>query len=260
MSGPPVLRPMDYAELFNEGFDLYKRNFVLFTGIVAVVLIPYSLLSSLAGNSTWLSVLVAVIGYLPIVAASGAIVKAMADRYLGRETSIADAWRYVTRRTIPFLLTSMLGGLLVLGGMILFCVPGIIVAFWIFFLWSVMVVEDRYFRDAIARCRELAAGQYARILVIWVLTAFLYFGASLIMGLLIALPMIWMGTGAGVVALPIRVLQGVLTGVLQSVVTPLATVLSVLLYFDIRVRKEGFDIELLARDMGESAPGAGPAY
>ena len=32
----------------------------------------------------------------------------------------------------------------------------------------------------------------------------------------------------------------------------------VLLYFDVRVRKEGYDVELLAQEMGEGSAGSGP--
>jgi hypothetical protein len=38
-----------------------------------------------------------------------------------------------------------------------------------------------------------------------------------------------------------------------AISTPLQAALLTVLYFDLRVRKEGFDLELLAREMGAGA-------
>lgn len=49
-------------------------------------------------------------------------------------------------------------------------------------------------------------------------------------------------------------------GVLTSIVTtPLVAIISTLVYFDARIRQEGFDLEMMAADMARTAPGAAPA-
>ena len=35
-----ILRPLNYGDLFDEMFDLYKKNFLLFMGIVSLTYIP----------------------------------------------------------------------------------------------------------------------------------------------------------------------------------------------------------------------------
>lgn len=260
-----MLRPMEYGELFNEAFDLYKRNFALFFGIGAVVYIPYGLLSALATGSNLLSGLVGLGFIVPLVAAYGAIIKGLADRYLGRPTSIGEAWSYILRRIVPFFFTMVIAGLLVIGGFFLFCVPGIIAAFWIAFVVPVAVVEDRYYSAAIRRSRELAAGQWLRILVIGFLTWMIIWAVWLVIGSLVALLLgvqFWARGGAGAaedVAVGSRMAFEVLNGLLQAALTPITSLLVVLLYFDVRVRKEGYDIELLAQEMGELPPSAGPS-
>src|SRR2546421_4993726 len=85
MSEPRMLRPMDYGEILNEAFDLYKRNFGLFAGIGASVYIPYYLFTALGARYPIITVIASIIFYIPMAAANGAIIKALADRYLGRE-------------------------------------------------------------------------------------------------------------------------------------------------------------------------------
>jgi hypothetical protein len=266
MSEPRLLRQMEYGELFNEAFDLYKRNFLLLAGIGALVYVPYYLAAAfLAAYPLVLGIIVLVL-IMPFFAASGAVVKALADRYLGREATIAGSWRYILRRMVPYSLTGMLATLLITGGLVLFCVPGIIVAFWVYFVWAVMIVEDRYYTAAIRRSRELAAGQWLRIFVVVLLTLVLMMGIYLVIAIvagILMFPVLMRGGPAHSpeqLPMAFSMIQSLVSGVLQTVITPFTSVLSVLLYFDVRIRKEGFDIELLAQEMGEPPPGAGPAF
>jgi hypothetical protein len=256
---------MEYGELFNEAFDLYKRNFSIFFGIGAVVFIPFGLLSALAIRSQVGSALVNLIFLVPLVAAYGAIVKALADRYLGKPATIASSWSYILRRLAPYFFTMIVAGLLVTVGFFLLCVPGIIFAFWVAFVVPVIVVEDRYYWDAIQRSRELAAGQWMRIFVValltsimsWVISAAVMAIFGLILGVQIALSP-GMGQGAGMATGTLMAWQ-IAYGLIQAALTPITSLLVVLLYFDVRVRKEGYDIQLLAEEMGELPPGSGPS-
>jgi xanthosine utilization system XapX-like protein len=267
MREPRVLRPMEYGEFINEAFDLYKRDFSLFAGIGAIVYIPYSLFSALIPHFPVVAALGVLGLLLPVVAAQGAMIKALADRYLGREATIGGSWLYVLRRLVPYLITSFLAWLLVMVGFMMLCAPGIIFAFWIFLLPSIMIVEDRYYMEGFRRSRQLAAGMWERIFVIGLLTVALYMGVAVVAGVIV-------GVIAGVptaVSSPGRptmpaqmplwasILQGSLNAVLQSLLAPITSLLAVLLYFDIRVRKEGFDIELLAQEMDDSSTEGGPS-
>jgi hypothetical protein len=127
-----------------------------------------------------------------------------------------------------------------------------------------MVVEDRYYRDAIRRSRELAAGQWGRIVVVSLLTGLLTLGASVVTGVVAGLVEFTYSSptgpgGGGEAPLAVLLLEGLLNAGIQTVIAPLTTVLGVLLYFDVRVRKEGFDIDLLAQEMG-TLPSSGDPY
>jgi hypothetical protein len=254
---------LGYAEIFNEAFDLYKRNFVLFAGIGAVVYLPYALLSALAANAPLLKGLLALGLYLPSMAVNGAIVKALADRYLGRDATIGGSWRYLLRRLMPYLATSIRVGLMVGLGLLFFVIPGIFVAFNVFFVPAVMMVEDRYYREAMRRSGLLAAGQWGRIFVVGVLTLVLFAIVLVVVGVVeyglwsLLMPGSTPTEGAHV-PLWAALVQEILDAGAQIVLTPITSLLALLLYFDVRVRKEGFDVELLAQEMDEISPGVGP--
>jgi hypothetical protein len=293
MSEPRVLRPMEYGELFNEAFDLYKRNFLLFIGIGAVVYVPYSLVAVFLQRYPLVSVLLLLGLLIPMSAAGGATIKALADRYLGGEATIGASWSYVLRRLGRYLLTISLASLLLLATLVpaailaylaffpfrspvaiiayvlslpILCIPAIVVGFWIFFVLYVMIVEDRYYASAIRRSRELAAGQWLRIFLVTLLAGILAFGVSMITSTLMVILQFAFAPPSGPTGmpgnlpLPIALIQGLFNAALQTVIAPLTSVLGVLLYFDVRVRKEGFDVELLAREMGAAPLGGGPIF
>lgn len=281
MSERRVLRPMEYGEIFNEAFDLYKRNFPLLVGIGAVVYIPYAILSAFGVDSDLTQALVTVGFFVPLLAAYGAMVKALADRYLGEPVTIGGAWRYILRRLLPYMLTWMLVALVMAVIVAAFSVlvayaigargPGstviiallafvliLIAAFWLAFLPSVMVVEDRFYLAALRRSRDLSAGNWWRIFVVGVFTFMVAYGAMfvvlIIFGVFVGMRAVMTGdvgeTGAPGGMRGIMIGVHLIYGLLQAVLTPVMALPFVLLYFDVRVRKEGFDIELLAREMG----------
>jgi len=262
MKAPRPLRPLGYAELINEAFDLFKHNIVLLVGIGAVIYVAEGLLETLFVNSPgtkeWLSdgsnALPALVS-LPIT-------KAISDRYLGRESSILGAWRDTLRRLVPLLLTSLLALALVLVGFALFLVPGIFASMWVFFAWNVMLAEERYYWSALRRSRDLATGQWTRIFVVSLFALLISSLVLVYMGLLayaieeLITSVLHAAVGSGPhpaqsdrQAVGAEMLDQMIGAVLVAVVTPIPCLLTTLLYFDVRVRKEGLDVALLAQEI-----------
>jgi hypothetical protein len=280
---------MEYGEIFNEAFDLYKRNFLLLVGIGAVVYLPYAILTTLVLHSPTAQWLVMLGFAVPLCAAYGALVKALADSYLGEPVSIGEAWRYVMRRIVPLMLTYLIVasviGLVAIGfvffvtyavrdrgfgGAILITLVGLVLmvlaAFWLAFLPSVMIVEDRFYLAALRRSRELSKGNWARIFVVSLCAGIVAYGLmTVVVGLfavLIGVQTVMTGNAgaSGPPGAPRGLLIGMqlVTGTMQALLTPITVMPFVLLYFDVRVRREGYDVELLAREMGGLPPGAPP--
>ncbi len=148
--------------------------------------------------------------------------------------------------------------LLVVAGMLLLIIPAIIFAFWVAFTSEVVVLEAKSGSGAISRSRELAGGQWLRIFVVGLLTALLVLIAQTI----ITIPVELIGPLGNELASQAGgfpgFVYGFAGGIAQCIATPIQIIAFVLLYYDVRVRKEGFDLEMLAANLGEPAGPASP--
>jgi len=245
-----ILRPLDYGGILDELFDLYKKHFVLFAGIAGVFFLPVYAIGyafgqvgiTLAGILTWF-------GQNAVLAATTWSVSRV---YLGETVSIGQAYKAVARRFVMFFLTMLVAGIIIGIGSMLCLVPGIIFAFWYAFIAQAFILEGLAGADARNRSKDLAAGNWGRILVIYLVT----FVCMLVISGALTFPFTMRQIAnmrVGVHTTP-GVLQGIAQGLAMTLTSPISVIAFVLLYYDIRVRKEGFDIEMLARNMGQSKP------
>lgn len=264
MATAPVLRPMGLLEIVDQTFRLYRSNFGLFFGIAAV---PYIPLYLAVANMTpgprgqigagFIIGLVSVFLILPIAGlASAALTKAVSDRYMGEDATLAKSYVFVAKRIVPMLLTGIIAGIFVMAGFFLLVIPGIVFAFWVAFLVEVMVIEGWFYVNAIKRGKFLVGeGVWAEVLVLgiitWVLSMLISAAIGAVMGL-------WL-TVLGPDSMAGRLVSGLFQGVAQAVTMPIGLVAGILLYYDSRIRKEGFDLEVLAKEMGRTLPTAPPA-
>jgi hypothetical protein len=214
-----------------------------------------------------------VIGALLMLVGQAAMCWAVSEIYLGSQVTAADAYAHVLRRFRPLLLTLMLatlvtglpltpglailpfgvtgigftiaGALLLLAGV----VPTIIFAVLFAFVVPVLIVEGRAYAGALARSRQLVAGQFWHVV-----------GTLLVLSVLVAAVSSALTTPASVAAvllpqvtpLPWPLAQtaaqsvGSITALLLS---PIQLIGTVLVYYDLRIRKEGFDLDRMAAEL-----------
>lgn len=280
------LHPMGGRELFDEAVHLYKQNLLLFFGIGAVVIVPYGLISLALPAGVAEDVDPLAYFALPLVS-YGALVNAFADRFLGRAVSIASAWRYVVRRLIPAALTLVLPGLLCLclflglgwGGLLLArdpveaqqiaalaAVTALVAAQVLFvFLPVVIVIEEAYYWRAIRRSWGLSRGHRLRAIWIlifaWLLAAALLLFLSLTAGVLFVVAPFELSGYSSTSPTGEQMMDrafSLIVAVSLAATAPIPALSAVLLYFDVRVRKEGYDIELLVEQGMQGAPGSRP--
>ncbi len=236
----PELRPLSTGEVLDTSFSIYRRWFVpLFTIAVITRIIPVALQhryvdpENVAANTVAM-LLIGILGMLLGAIGIGASTKVVSAAYLGGELGAVDA----LQASIPFIgrlvKVSILTSLMIAGGLILLIIPGIIVALGVSLAAAVMVIEQPAgARVAIRRSMALTAGHRMRILVC------------------LAVPMVIMFFGAVGVALVLPTVSGTASTVVGTVaevlVVPYFYVVIAVLYYDLRVRKEGFDLELLAQ-------------
>ncbi len=271
-----TLRPMSLGELLDRSFYLYRKHFLLFVGIIAlphlvflafqligVAIHPQSTAAFTAMGGVWLLATM-VIALGATAASQGATVIAVSKVHLGSESSISEAFAGIKGR-ILYLALIMIGVGIGIGvGLILLIVPGIILALMWALAIPVAVLEDKGLRDATSRSSELTKGNRGRIFMVY----FLYLVLLYIVILLWEIPifaMLGIFTHAGqqhpIKVLPIwtQIAFPVCTFLSQCLVGPLLTIALSLVYYDQRVRKEAFDLQLMMSTIdsaqgGTSAP------
>jgi Membrane domain of glycerophosphoryl diester phosphodiesterase len=271
------LRPMSLGELLDRSFFLYRKHFALFVGIIALphlVLLAFQLIGVAINRGTtaaftatglvWL--FATLVLYLGASAASqGATVVAVSKVHLGTDTSISEAFAGIKGR-ILYLALIMIGvGIGVGIGFVLLIVPGIILALMWALTIPVAVLEDKGLRDATARSAELTKGNRWRIFMVY----FLFIVLMYIVILLWEVPIfaaigIFARSGQRpLTVLPVwtQVALPVCTFLSQCLVGPLLTIALSLVYYDQRVRKEAFDLQLMMSTIdgtqgGTTAPAA----
>lgn len=216
--------------------------------------------------------LVVVVSFIASTLATAACFKAVSDAYLGGEPNWRTSLAFAGRRLHSVLSISILGGLLVFGLIaavgaltlvlsaidemtlwigIPLLIAAFVVATWMWIGWIVAVpaflTEGTKGRRALGRSFGLIKGRWWRTLGLYFLANFLVGIVGNIVGsLLTALQFTEVGE-----SFAMRLTLDALGQTIAAVITtPFIAAFIIVLYFDLRVRKEGFDLQLLAERVG----------
>jgi hypothetical protein len=240
------IRAMSFAELLDTAFRIVRDHFGLLVGITSAVYLPLAVVSHgmqpAPGQIVWgrlVATIVLALVALPI--ASTALTHAVGEIYLGRSTSIGRSFRTSLGIIVPLTGTMLLVNLGIIVGTLLVIVPGVYLCLAWLLASPVVVFEGLFGSRAIGRSRGLMRGHQWRALGVLLLGWAIVFVLSKVLG-----------TAFGIVP----VLGPIGEGLAQSIAVAYSTVVLVLLYFDIRCRKEAFDLEHLARLVERDTPAA----
>lgn len=243
------LHPRSAPQLVDAAVHLARRHFAQFAVLGAIALLP-SVVAQIY-NSYVLGQANVRLGRILLVLAltllwrslvDAAIQFAAAEGYLGRPVGVEQALRHALARPFAIVQAILAKWAIVWIGLFFFIVPGILLFARYFAVPATVVIERLGSAAALERSRQLAEGERGKIL------ATLGLGWLLYVAIAIALTLTFSGL-AGVFA------GQVIAGIFIMVVYPVLGILAVLLYFDVRIRKEGYDLEVLARDLPVGAPG-----
>jgi len=205
-------------------------------------------------------------GMLMLTAGS---IRVISDSYLGREPEFGDSLHFGFSKMVPLFLVAIGKGLLILliyilcaavaaltaaaGGMaILLVVLEVIAGVWLVIYVScgymvttpVVVLETLASNfDAFGRSWALTKGMRGRLFGLVVV-------AYLIAGFLPSLVLSAVGAIIGQLAPPALFAWTVIAAVAPVVLTPIVPCVLTLAYYDLRVRHEGFDLQLLSEQLG----------
>jgi len=239
----PPLRPLTLGEILDVSFGLYRSMFLTLLVVAVVVHLAPVLLGSYLQTSGRMFFLDPVtLGYwlLAVIMNSvgvAATTSIVSEAYLGRRISAGEALRRALPLVWPLIVVSLLSSLLVGFGFVLLLVPGLILLSGLLLASVAMVVErPPKATTALARSWELTRGFKGQV-----------FGTVLVAFLLLLVPRIavmtvWALAGGSANA----TVPEVLGAVLEVAVYPYLYTVITLLYYDLRIKKEGFDLDLLA--------------
>ena len=261
-----VLRPRSATELVDAAFQVYRRAPLQFMVAVAVVYVPWLVIQLIfnvsitptnlpdSGQIAWLSL----VGILIFAIAGGVTALIARDVYLGRPLDVAAEFRELLPRVPTLILASVAAIVIVAIGTVIAVVPAAVVfaltggqavavvAASVLFIVSgmylfarfyavrqIVVLEDSGVARALGRASDLSKGLRFHVIgtlfLIGVLTIAVDVGVTLMLGMIPSPVLIRLGSTA------LAVIVGPLFGITETV-----------LYYDLRIRKEAFDVEYLA--------------
>jgi hypothetical protein len=279
------LRPLSVGEILDRTFTLYRGHFVLFLGISAI---PRILLLALnlaqlgfvmpgtmanIGKRTptvplWmqspramitffsLALVTAIIALIAYLLSQGAAVFAVSEIYLGRTITMTESFRRVFSRIGMMFGLMILNGLAIFAGFIFLIIPGIYLICRLIVGLPAMLVEDLGPTESMSRSFTLTQDNAGRAFLILLL----YFALSMAAAMLFAFPfeilMLTSLKNPQMMMVWAAIMQ-VGTFIGSVLVVPVLTISSAILYFDLRVRKEAFDLQVMMNPMG--GPAQAPA-
>jgi hypothetical protein len=260
----PRFEAMTTGALLDRAFRLYTGNFSLMLGITAAAYVPFYLvmltLASGLGvdiqNPSGLFSILYLIAFIilwssiafPI--AGGASTYAISERYLGNDVTIGQALSRGMQCFWTLSLAQITATVRTMFGFFLLIIPGILWMLSYSLIVPAIVVEGQKALPSLKRSRYLVKGYRGKVFSISFLILLLVFilgaGIRMILNLFVDTR-----SGGG------AFFRAALENLGSIVMTPLLVIASILLYYDMRIRKEGFDIEMLGRAVaGKAESGA----
>lgn len=274
-----ITRAMDFTDILDGMFSLYREHLRLFLRIVAfylvlsfgVDLISVSLLETDTTSGTAVVLLVFTVLFSVVISTlvTAGLAYAIAHVFLGREITAGAALQQAWQRFWTYLGCFILWSLVV--GVLAVTIIGIPFAIYFSVRWGLysipVLLEGTTARNALRRSTQLVTGTWWRVfgimLAITLISFMIYFILEASSGFLLS----WIGvteaeepTGLldslrqlfipspseiGWFSYTIRRLVSFGIGALTM---PIGVIGSTLLYFDLRIRKEAYDIEMQVTD------------
>jgi hypothetical protein len=253
-----MLRKLSLGEILDVSFGLYRTLFLpllVVTLVTRAVPLALSVYIQSAGglfSNMPLYLASAIVSAVLGAIAAGASTFIISENYMGQQLSARQAFE----RAAPFVgrlvLLAILTAFIFFLGCMFFLVPGIMIGTGVALGTPALVLENLPgAADAMSRSWSLTRGYRWKV-----------FGALAVVILLLSIPFIAVGSFAAA-SLPTtqNPSAGDMVGffgataiaaILQTLIYPLFYAVLVVAYYDLRVRKEAFDLELLSAGLAKA--------
>ena len=268
------LQPMSFVDILDGMFSLYRQHFRLFVRIFSVYLvlgfaINLISVSAVIGATPVTGVIITIFttvgSYLVALLVGAGLVYASAQVYLSRDITSQEALQQAWQRFLPLL------GSTILYYLVTICLSvtiiGIPFAIYFAFRWGLFTLpvlfEETTARNALRRSTELVKGTWWRVFGVMLAISLIAFMIAFILQTSYAIIFSSLTGGAGAEDLnfweTIRrlfaptpldigwaayIIHALGSLIIVGFTMPISVIGSMLLYFDLRIRKEAFDIEM----------------
>jgi hypothetical protein len=283
------LRPLGTGELLDRAVRLYRRHFLTFIGIIAIVQVPLVLLqtgfslltiqgvtgASDFSDTTFLagsigSMVLAILSLLLVSSlGTAALTRAIANSYLGQPVTLAGAYRQIGKSwlvlVLALLLIFLLGILLSLWWLIP-CIgwfTGLGMLLYLSLVISpltapTVVLEKQRARAAVRRAWDLSRRRFWPVVgfvsVLFIFNLIFTTVPALLVSFLLEFGMDSAMGSFAQQQMVSTLVSSLTTLVFSLIFLPFQLTAMTLLYFDLRIRTEGFDLALLARSVDLPVP------
>ena len=268
-TGPLPLHPMNLSDVLDGAFKLYKANFRTVVAVTAAFVVPVQLAIAFAqrhsaatsgftrdssgglhftsGSQTSAEAVTAAAILLfsyflvhPVVA--GAVSRVVAGSYLGQPMEPGAALGAAGRRWGSLVVAQLVVHVVEPIGFLLCILPGLMAMALFVSVSPAIVVEDVGPFRGLRRSGHLMRPRLFHVLGIALLAGLM---ALVLAGVLGAVPGA-VAAAVGPAGWPIRAAGNV---VAELLTLPFVAIVATLLYFDGRIRQEGFDLQIMAAEL-----------
>jgi hypothetical protein len=166
---------------------------------------------------------------------NGALTIAVADRILGGNSGWREVWMLLFRRVSKLLSAVIPAALVIAFGFVCFVIPGLIAALFFAFVSPVVLIEGLGGKAALRRSYELVRSDWLRVALMLVVFGVLQAVARTLAGILIPRTAIFF--------------DSLFSDLFTMLLLPIPVLGAVLLYFDIRRKRDGFTPDRLREDL-----------
>lgn len=238
------------GDILSAAFEVYKANAAKLIGIVAIVVVPLSLIGALltkvafSANCTtvanglvtgkiceprngavvlFAAVFGIAIAFVMSFVVQAAIARAAGEATVGDPVDANESYRWGFRHLGSVLLISLLAGLAILAGLILFVIPGLIIAIFLTVVIPALLFENKRGTESLSRSWNLVKGHFWHVVGVVIVTAII---TGIVTGIFTAIGgsnwfFYWIMDSIG-----------------RIITVPFSALVSVILYLDLRARSE----------------------
>ncbi len=269
------LRERTIGELIGQAFSLTFRNFgrlfliqLLFGIILLALCLPLALIilivaknqgSDVVVGLTTVPFLIAFILLSPLPSAASIV--AVSDNFTGQHHGVIDCYKAVFPMILKLLGLGFIVGIIVLLGTLLLIVPGVILLLMYCVATQALICEQLSVGEALRRSSTLTSGHKMRLLGLFLVLIVIGFLVGLVTdGLKAVLPTPQTTEDMAPLIILFISIPVLLLSTLSSVISGMfQTCATVAVYFDLRVRKDDFQLEQLADIVDRIAPAQKPS-